>query len=154
ASLGGSKDLEKAQERFLEARKALLEEGGGIVSVMYHPCEFVHKEFWDGANFRRGANPPREQWKLPQEKSAEESKAAYDVFEGYIRFMKRFPEVRFITASETAKLYRDSARGRRFPAAELKSIAEAVGDEITFHKEKDHTLSASEVFLLLNTYVA
>jgi hypothetical protein len=154
ASLGGPKDLEKAQERFLEARKALLEEGGGIVSVMYHPCEFVHKEFWDGVNFRKGANPPREQWKLPQEKSSEESKAAYEVFEGYVRFMKRFPEVRFITASEAAKLYRDSARGRRFPAAELKSIAEAVGDEITFHKEKDYTLAASEVFFLLNTYVA
>ena len=31
---------------------------GGIVSVFYHPCEFVHQEFWDGVNFRGGANPP------------------------------------------------------------------------------------------------
>jgi hypothetical protein len=154
ARLGGPADLEKAQQDFVEARKALLEEGGGVVSVMYHPCEFVHKEFWDAANFRKGANPPREAWKLPAAKTPEESKAAFAIFEGYVRFMKRFPDVRFITASEAGKLYRDQARGRRFTAAELKAIAEAVGDEINFQKEKGYALSASEVFLLLNTYVA
>ena len=35
-------------------------------------------------------------------------------FETWIRFIKRFPEVQFITASEAAKLYRDRARGRKF----------------------------------------
>ncbi len=153
-NLGGPKDLEKAQERFLEARKALLEEGGGIVSIMYHPCEFVHKEFWDAANFRKGANPPREQWKLPATKTAEETRVAFETFENYVRFLKRFPEVRFITASEAGKLYRDTARGRRFTSTELRAMASAVREEITFQKHQDYTLSASEVFLLLNAYIA
>jgi hypothetical protein len=154
ADLNNPRKLPQAEERFAEARKKLLAEGGGVVSIFYHPCEFVHKKFWDGVNFSRGANPPREQWKAPPAKTAEETRSAYRVFEDYVRFIKRFPEVRFITASEAARLYRDRARGRRFSRAELKTIADAVGDEVTFQTFKDHALSASEIFALLNEVVA
>ena len=143
-----------AEDKFTEARKALLAEGGGVVSIYYHPCEFVHKEFWDAVNFKRGANPPRELWKAPPQKTPEETKTAYECFETWIRFIHRFPEVQFITASQAAKLYRDRARGRRFGPAEIKAVAAAVGDEIDFQRNKDYTLSASEVFALLDDYVA
>ncbi len=145
---------QQAEDRFTEAHKALLAEGGGVVSIFYHPCEFVHKQFWDGVNFAKGANPPREQWKLPPQKSAEETKTAYESFETWIRFIKRFSDVQFITASEAAKLYRDRARGRKFTAAELKAIAAAVGDDVSFQRNNDYSLSASEVFSLLDEYVA
>src|SRR6266851_9488652 len=112
-------DLKEAEERFQEAHKKLLAEGGGVVSIVYHPCEFVHKEFWDGVNFRKGANPPREQWKLPPTKTPAETSLAFQVFENYIRFIKHLPEVQFITASEAAQIYRDKARGRDFPDADI-----------------------------------
>ena len=143
-----------AEDRFVAARKELLAEGGGIISIYYHPCEFVHKQFWDAVNFRDGANPPREQWKKPPQKSDEETRSSYQVFEDYVRFMKRFADVRFITATQAAKLYRDKAQGRRFSAADLKAVAAAVGDSITFQKRDDYALSASEVFTLLNEFVA
>ena len=111
--LRNPKDLEPSEEKFAAARKALLADGGGVVSIYYHPCEFVHKEFWDGVNFRNGANPPREQWKLPPQKTEEETKQAFQLFEDYIRFIKRFDDVQFITASEAAKLYRDTQPGPR-----------------------------------------
>jgi len=41
-----------------------------------------------------------------------------------------------------------------FGAAEIKAVAAAVGDEIDFQRNKNYTLSASEVFALLNDYVA
>jgi hypothetical protein len=154
ANLGGPKDLQAAEDKFQQTRSKLLAEGGGIVSIYYHPCEFVHKEFWDGVNFKGGANPPREQWKLPPAKNAEESKAAYEVFEGYVRFMKRFPDVQFITASQAAKLYRDRAPERRFSEADVKEIAAAVTSDVTFQKHGAYTLSAGEVLALLNRYVA
>jgi hypothetical protein len=147
---GGPGALKQAEDRFAAARQALLAEGGGVVSIYYHPCEFVHKEFWDGVNFRRGANPPREQWLLPPAKSPEESRAAYDLFENYVRFIKRFADVRFVTASEMAGLYRDQARGHRFTAAEVRSIAAAVGSDFGFQTNGGMTLSASEVISLLN----
>jgi hypothetical protein len=154
ADLTAPKALPAAEDRFLAAREKLEAEGGGIISIFYHPCEFVHKEFWDAVNFRNGANPPREEWKLPPMKTPEETRAAYDVFEGYVRFMKRFPDVRFITATEAARLYRDRARERRFTAADIRDIAKGVTDDVKFQRRDDCVLAASEVFALLNAYVA
>jgi hypothetical protein len=155
ANIHQPSEYKQAEERFLEARQKLLAEGGGVVSIVYHPCEFVHNQFWDGANFSYGANPPREQWKLPKTKTAEESRAAYEVFENYVRFMKRFPEVQFITATEAAKIYRDKSRGREYRAEELREIAAAVTTDVTYQKRSDgSTLAASEIFCLLNQYVA
>ncbi len=124
------------------------------MSIYYHPCEFVHKEFWDGVNFRKGANPPREEWKLPPMKTSEESQVSYRIFNDYIRFIKRFADVRFVTASEAARLYRDRARGRRFDADALAAVAAAVSEDVTFQAHRDCTLSAGEVLALLNEYVA
>src|SRR5262245_31784100 len=40
--LADPKELPPAEEKFAAARRALLAEGGGVVSIVYHPCEFVH----------------------------------------------------------------------------------------------------------------
>ena len=119
-----------------------------------HPCEWVHGKFWDGVNFAHGANPPREQWKAPPQLPEEETKAAYARLDELVRFMQRFEDVQFVTASEAAKLYRDGARGRAFAGDDIKAIAAAAKGEINFQNRKDHALSAAEVFLLLNHYVA
>jgi hypothetical protein len=154
ADLNRPADLPAAEERFVSARKKLQAEGGGVVSIFYHPCEFVHKEFWDGVNFRNGANPPREQWKRPPAKTPEETRSSYEVFENYVRFLKRFGDVRFVTASELAKLYRDKAQGRQFGPEELRALAKGVGEAVTFQQQGGCALAASEVFALLNEYVA
>ncbi len=152
ADLNKPGELGKAQEAFAAAREALRKEGGGVVSIFYHPCEFVHKEFWDGVNFRKGANPPPAQWKPPPAKTLEESRLSYQIFLDYVRFLKRFADVRFITASEAAKLYRDRAP-RRCSLAEIRAVAAAVTENVTFQTRKDYALSAAEVFALLNNYV-
>ncbi|MGH7194063.1 MAG: hypothetical protein ACREJM_11125, partial [Candidatus Saccharimonadales bacterium] len=110
--------------------------------------------FWDGVNFNRGANPPREKWQKPPQKTEQESVVAYQTFESYIRYIRGFADVRFITAREAAELYRDRAQGRRFEPEELKAIAAAVGDEAMFQRRGDHCLSAAEVFWLLNQFIA
>ncbi len=154
ADLNKPEEFEKATLRFAEAHKALLAEGGGVISTVYHPCEWVHKKFWDGVNFAKGANPPRSAWKLPPQKTAEETKLSFRIFSDYISFMKRFDDVQFITASEAAKLYRDRTREHRFTRAELEKIARAVGEDVTFQRHGDLVLSASEVLDLLNRFVA
>ncbi len=142
--------LKDAEDRFAAARKKILSEGGGLVSIFYHPCEFVHKEFWDGVNFSKGANPPREQWKEPRMKTEEEQRIAWEVFERYVKFIKSFPEVRFITATEAAKIYRDRAQDRVFSPKEITAIADDVNAKVTFQRRGDHCLAASEVFAVLN----
>lgn len=147
--LGGEKDLEVAKEKFRKSHEQLLKEGGGLVSVFYHPCEFVHRQFWD-AIFKNGVNPPREEWTPPPQKTPEESKVAYETFESWIRYIKSFPHVKFITASEAAAVYRDQAVGRSFHPRELSSIAAAVGDEVTFQRHGDLAIAAAEILLLLS----
>jgi hypothetical protein len=153
ADLNKAEELEKAKLRFAEIRKAVLAEGGGVVSIYYHPCEWVHKQFWDGVNFLKGANPPRGAWKKPPQKTADETKLSYRIFADYVAFMKRFGDVKFTTASDAAKLYADRSRGMRFAPAHLEKIARAVSEDVTFQPHGDYTLSASEVFDLLNRYV-
>ena len=45
--LGGEKDLVEGKQRFQKSYDALMKEGGGIISIYYHPCEWIHKQFWD-----------------------------------------------------------------------------------------------------------
>jgi hypothetical protein len=147
--LGGDKDLEIAKEKFRKSHEKLMQEGGGLVSIFYHPCEFVHREFWDSI-FKNGVNPPREQWTPPPQKTPEESKVAYETFEAWIRYIKSFPHVKFITAGEAAAVYHDAAVGRLFDTRELRAIAAAVGDDVTFQRHADYALTAAEILLVLN----
>ena len=89
-----------AQQRYLPAE---VEAGSRLYQSN---CTFCHGPEGDGisgVNFSKGANPPREKWKLPPTKTAEESRVAYQTFEDYIHFIQRFPEVQFITATEAVK---------------------------------------------------
>jgi hypothetical protein len=154
ADLNDPTKLDAARTAFAAAHKALQDENGGIISIFYHPCEFVHKTFWDAANFSKGANPPRELWREPPAKSEEETNVSFKIFQEYIEFIKRFPDVQFVTASETARLYRDRSRSHQFTKDDLRAIAAAVGDDVGYQVYKGYSLSASEVFLLLNDCIA
>ncbi len=127
---------------------------GGIISLYFHPCEFIHREFWDAVNFAQGANPPPDQWKLPPVKPPEESEKAFKYFEHLVTFMKSFPQVEFVTASRGAELFKDAAQKRAFTAQDLGGIAGQVDADVSFQVREDYTLSASEVFALLNRFVA
>jgi peptidoglycan/xylan/chitin deacetylase (PgdA/CDA1 family) len=148
-------NLAEARARFQEFYLRMTSRPeGGIISFYFHPCEFVHREFWDGVNFSRGANPPPEEWKMPAMKSPEESERAFKFFEELIAAMKSFPRVEFLTASQALQLFKDTAQRRSYPAEELAAIAKQVDPEVTFQIHDDYTLAPSEVFLLLNKYVA
>jgi peptidoglycan/xylan/chitin deacetylase (PgdA/CDA1 family) len=145
----GEKNVIDAQAKFTGAYNKLRAQGGGTVSIYYHPNEWVHTEFWDGVNFARGKNPPRKDWKLPGTKPAAETEKAFRDFEQYITFIKAQPGVQFVTASELMKLYEDRALTKSFGARELRGIEGAVGPEITFQRHGDVVLSGADVFALL-----
>jgi hypothetical protein len=127
---------------------------GGVISLYFHPCEFVHKQFWDAVNFREGANPPPEQWKLPPLKTPEESERAFKYFMDLVLFIKSFSRVNFITASDAAVLFRDRAQKHVFALQEIIGIAGQVDSEVSFQVGDRFNLTASEVFFLLNKFVA
>ena len=142
--------LAQGKATFAKAYEALRARGGGTISVYYHPNEWVQTEFWDGVNFRDGANPPRSQWKPPGTRPPAETEAAFRDFAAYLEFMKAQPGVRFVTASDLMRIYEDAALSRQFSREDLGALARAVAGEITFQTRDRYAVSAADVFVLLN----
>lgn len=140
------------------ARRLQDSEHGGLISIFYHPCEWIHMEFWDGVNFRRGANPPREQWKAPPQRTAAETDAAFDRFGQYIDFIRAIPGVRFVTAGELPSIYPDPVRSTETSVADLTQIASRLashqGDGVDFMVIGHRGYSAADQFELLALSVA
>jgi peptidoglycan/xylan/chitin deacetylase (PgdA/CDA1 family) len=148
-------NMEDAKIKFREYYARMTSDpAGGLISIYFHPAEFIHAQFWDAANFLHGANPPRDQWKVPALKSPEEIEKHFKYLEDLVTYLKSFPQVRFVTASEALDLYRDAAQKRAFSADELADIARQIGPEFSFQVRDGYNLSASEQMELLNQYVA
>lgn len=153
--LGKPNNLADAQTEFQQAVERLRQRGGGTLSIYYHPCEFVHREFWDGVNFRRGANPPRSEWKLPPTQTAAEIERNFRDFEQYVQFMQKQPGVQFVHCADLLKLYRDGAQTASFTVKDIATLAQAVQKEITFQPLNGFTVSAADSFgLLTAAYLA
>ena len=148
--LKGGTSLAEGKAKFTAVYEKLRAGGGGTISIYYHPCEWVHTEFWDGVNFKRGANPPRSEWKLPGTRPTRETEAAFNDIEAYVEFIKAQPGVQFVTATDLMNLYADRALSRGFSKAELLQLARSIQTEITFQKFDGYALSGADVFAILN----
>lgn len=145
--------VEPAERKVSEIAERLRKQGGGLISIFYHPCEWVHREFWDSVNFARGANPPREQWKPPRQRPAEETEAAFRRFGEYIDYIRQISGVRWVTASELPAIYPDRARTKGVTAAELagmaRRIVEAKDSGLDIQRIGDRVFSVADQFQLL-----
>jgi len=115
--------LEEGERKVTEIADKLRANGGGLISIFYHPCEWVHQEFWDGVNFKRGANPPRSEWKAPPQRPAAETEAAFERFGKYVDHIRAIPGVRFITARDLPAEYPDGARSVGASKEDLAEMA-------------------------------
>ncbi len=148
-------NLDSAKLRFQDTYVAMTSrKAGGVISLHFCPCEFVNKQPWNVANFSNGANPPSDQWKLPALKTPEESEKAFDYFENLVRFLKSFPRVQFLSASGASERFRDRAQSHVFSRQEVGTIAGQVDANVTFQTGDDFNLSASEVFYVINRFLA
>ena len=148
-------NLDTVRARFQDIYLALTaRKTGGVVSLHFSPSEFVENELWNEVNFRDGANPPREQWKLPAVKTPEDTERAFQYFQDLILFLKSFPNVQFITASGAVQRFRDRSQTHVFSSEDVVAIAGQVDSEVSFQQGDDFNLSASEVFYLINKFLA
>jgi hypothetical protein len=145
--------VEPAKQKVSAIAQRLQTEGGGLVSIFYHPCEWIHLEFWDGVNFRRGANPPPEQWKAPPQRTPAETDAAFERFGQYIDHIRSIPGIRFVTAGELPSIYGDSLRTAGAPQEDLAQIASRLASAATngvdFAVIDNRSYSAADQFELL-----
>jgi hypothetical protein len=130
--------------RFDRQMAALRRSGGGVISIYYHPTEFVNTEFWDGVNFPRGAVRERSQWKRPNPRTKADSERTYEVMRQLAKFLRSKP-VQCVTASDVPRLYQ-SEWGRPVRREEAKR---ALATRIAFAEWPETVLSAAELLLIL-----
>jgi hypothetical protein len=140
----GVEDL-AANQRFDETSKRLSAAGGGVISIYYHPTEFVTSEFWDAVNFKHGANPPRESWVRPHRRTAEDSERCFGVLKRFVEHMKTNPSVQFVTATDLLRVYqRPVAR-----VSDRKAAAESLIRGIVFAEVQGQMQSPADMLLVL-----
>ena len=105
APLDGAATVANSYERFDRAASELAARGGGVISIYYHPTEFVTTEFWDAVNFAKGADRERADWRRPHRRTEADSERCYEILRAYVAHMKSVPGVRFSTAREMLQLY-------------------------------------------------
>src|SRR5205823_2162341 len=77
-------------------------------------------------NFRRGANPPREEWREPPQRPPDETEAAYRRFEKYLDFQLSLPGVKHVTASELPAIYKNRIGAEGADLATVADVAEKI----------------------------
>jgi len=147
-------EVRQACAKFDRVHEKLIQEGGGIISIYYHPCEFVHRQFWDGVNFARGANPPRSEWKLPPLKSSEEQEQAFHAFETYLDHIVNHSGARLVTAREIPSLYPDRVYSQPLTRSDVRTIAKAFQKRLSYVGLDRRIVSAAEGLLALSHFVA
>jgi hypothetical protein len=147
--------LQPAKGKVSAIADRLKAQGGGLISIYYHPCEWVHQQFWDGVNFRRGANPPREQWKAPPQRPASETEGAFNRFAQYIDYIRTIPHIRFVTASDLPVIYPDATRSIGATEQDLNDLARIlnVADSVDWRVVRNQAYSVADQFYLLATAV-
>jgi hypothetical protein len=144
AQLNVGPEDRSAYQRFDETAARLSAAGGGVISIYYHPTEFVTTEFWDGVNFRHGANPERSAWGKPKLRTKEDSERCYGVLRKFVQHMKQRPDVRFVTARELPALVEEAPAG----TVDRRAAAERLRGGIGFGEAGGKMLSAAELLLV------
>jgi len=148
-NLDGVPDYEKGIAAFRRIYDKLVTEGGGLISIYYHPNEFDHTEFWDAVIWAHGANPPRDRWQTAKKRTAESRTQALEYFGRYLDFMQSLPGVQFVTGTDMVKLYADKSVTHKFNADEIGALAKCLRVEISYQKTGDLFVSAAEAFSIL-----
>jgi len=129
-------------DRFDQVAAELRAKGGGVISTYYHPTEFVTTEFWDAANFAKGASRERAEWQKPKRRTAEESERCYRVLTAYVKHALGVAGVKFVTARELMTLYTAPLNPK---VADRALAARQFRERITFLETKDGVYSAAEL---------
>jgi hypothetical protein len=145
AQLNVGADDPAAYLRFDEAAARLEAAGGGVISIYYHPTEFVTTEFWDAVNFAHGASPDRDRWVKPRRRTAEDSERCYGVLRRFVQHMKHRPGVRFVTPKDLLSLYASPAPH----AVSRQDVAAHLSRHIVFGEVNGAMLSPAEMLTTL-----
>lgn len=145
----GDEGLKISINNFNSILRRLLDEGGGVISIWYHPCEFATYEFWDAVNFSRGKNPRQTNWITPKLKPYKEMKRELEYFSEYVSYITSHSDVQILIAREAYSIYHDKAKEKLFSTSEIIHLAKETNSTITYCEIDKIPLSPAEIFYLV-----
>jgi hypothetical protein len=152
---GSTADLAQTCKLFEAACERIsTNNGSGLISLYYHPQEFIYRGFSDEVNFGGGTDPSSCAWKKVEQRSSSEVRSAYQYYERLLQFMRSFHEVCFINARQALNLYAEPVVPSDASPQLVCELADKVQREITFHEAGEYCLSAAETFALLVKWLA
>jgi hypothetical protein len=141
--------LERAKQRFDELCDLQKEEAFGIISIYYHPTEFVFSEFWDAVNFSKGSNPPSSEWVKPSMRPAGDMQRYIDRVGDFVDYTLSRPDVAYIGTEEFVRL--EISNSAALSEEEVLRFADRVGDRLGYLSEGSRCLSAGELFAVFRS---
>lgn len=136
--------LDRAKRQFERIAGEVSDDGRGLISIPYHPCEWVQTEFWDASNYRAGATVHPDALVHEPARPEQETAQYLSAFADYLEFLKSYPGVRFVTVAELTQIYADTLAGRSFSQADVAGVAAAMTDEIEPVEFEGGWLSATD----------
>ena len=145
----GDAGLAEGNRHFDEIHARHMADGGGLISIYYHPCEWATTGFWDGVNFGKGALPPRHEWHGAPLRPPGDMEAGLAIFRRYVEHIIAQPGVEVITGRQLINLFPDEARGATIMAADLAQAVAFDAGVIGVTWLGDMALAPAEVFALV-----
>jgi hypothetical protein len=140
------------KKQFKEAHDRLRRGGGGTVSFLFHLHTAINKEFWDAVNFAHGTNRTKDEYVRPTPQPEEVTIRAWSDFDEIVRYMSSFGDVRFITASDAAKIFR--RKEISYDHELILTALEGLGGAVRFVSVGGDYASPSELFHLITRCLA
>lgn len=81
--------------------------GGGLLTIVMHPCMFVTEDFWDAVNFSRRKTVPEGKVVPPPLRAKEKLEESLQVFQRFVGFILEHPNVKIVPFREVAGLFRE-----------------------------------------------
>jgi hypothetical protein len=145
----GDEGLAEGIRRFDEIHARHMADGGGLISIYYHPCEWATTAFWDGVNFARGAMPPRHEWQPAPLRPAGQMEEGLATFRRFLEHVASRPGVEVMTGRQLLNLFPDDALGADVAAADLAQAVTFDEGAVDVVWLGDVALAPSEVFVLV-----
>ncbi len=145
--------------------RAVEDDGGGVISIYYHPCEWSTDVFWDALNFADGRNPaarwladsdwPRLTYdtQLPATPPAGELARRYEALDRWLSGVARL-DAPSIGCSELPALYPDRALRRYYGLEELVEATADWVDTVGYARVEQGWLTAGELLMAMVRLVA
>ena len=137
--------LEDLKRKFKKIHDSLQKKEAGAVSVLFHLHTAINRKFWDEVNFGGGRNTPKEDYKRPPQQPSNITERAWSNFEEFVKYMSDFKDVKFITASDAAKIYRRPDH-LSLTREQLVGVAKRFRNTLGYMRLRETFLSPAEAF--------